>query len=86
MGNFAGSILSIGILYNISNQKRRALDFLLRSDGYQLASSLTGLLAKIMGLVDEALDFSTADRSTGHIGLFFRSILFHTYTWRHNLK
>jgi hypothetical protein len=57
------------------DQKKRTLSLLLRSIAYQMAQSVPGFLQRVIQLVDEAIDFETADPRTiwEHI---FKSILF----------
>jgi hypothetical protein len=57
------------------DQKKRTLSFLLRSIAYQIAQSLPGFLQKIIELMDEAIDFETADPRTIWERIF-RTILF----------
>ena len=59
------------------DQKKRTLSLLLRSIAYQIARSVPGFLQRVLQLVDEAIDFETADARTiwEHV---FKSILFKT--------
>lgn len=59
------------------DRKKRSLSLLLRSLTYQLALSLPGFLQKVAQLVDEAIDFETADPRIIWDRVF-KSILF---TW-----
>ena len=45
------------------DKRKRTLSFLLRSLAYQVAHTVPGMMEKISMLVDEALDFKTADPS-----------------------
>lgn len=57
------------------DQKKRTLSLLLRSIAYQIARSLPGFLQRLLQLVDEAIDFETADPRTIWERVF-KSILF----------
>ena len=57
------------------NQKKRTLSLLLRSIAYQIARSMPGFLQRVLQLVDEAIDFETADPRTIWERIF-KSILF----------
>lgn len=46
------------------DQKKRTLSLLLRSIAYQIAQSVPGFLQRLTELVDEAVDFDTADPKT----------------------
>ena len=45
------------------DKRKRTLSFILRSLVYQIAHTVDGMMEKISSLVDEALDFETADPS-----------------------
>ena len=57
------------------DQKKRSLSLLLRSIAYQIAQSVPGFLQKLTELVEEAVDFDTADPRTIWDRIY-RSILF----------
>ena len=57
------------------DQKKRTLSLLLRSIAYQIARSLPCFLQRLLQLVDEAIDFETADPRTIWERVF-KSILF----------
>lgn len=57
------------------DQKKRTLSLLLRSIAYQIARSLPFFLPKVLQLVDEAIEFETADPRTIWERIF-KSILF----------
>ena len=57
------------------DQKKRTLSLLLRSIAYQIARSLPGFLQRLLQLVDEAIEFETADPRTIWERVF-KSILF----------
>ncbi|KAL9120161.1 MAG: hypothetical protein Q9187_003286 [Circinaria calcarea] len=57
------------------DQKKRTLSLLLRSIAYQVAQSVPGFLQRVVELVDEAIDFETADPRTIWQRIF-KSILF----------
>lgn len=57
------------------DQKKRTLSLLLRSIAYQIARSLPGFLQRLLQLVDEAINFETADPRTIWERIF-KSILF----------
>ncbi|CAD6578587.1 MAG: hypothetical protein ASARMPRED_008773 [Alectoria sarmentosa] len=57
------------------DQRKRTLSLLLRSIAYQIARSFPGFMHKILQLVDEAIDFETADPRTIW-ECIFKSILF----------
>lgn len=57
------------------DQKKRTLSLLLRSIAYQIARTLPGFLQRVLQLVDEAIDFETADPRTIWERIF-KSILF----------
>lgn len=57
------------------DQKKRTLSLLLRSLAYQVAQSVPGFLQRVIELVDEAIDFETADPRTIWERIF-KSILF----------
>lgn len=57
------------------DQKKRTLSLLLRSIAYQIARSMPGFLQRVLQLVDEAIDFETADPRTIWERIF-KSILF----------
>lgn len=59
----------------VGDRKKRTLSLLLRSLAYQLALSLPGFLQKVTELVNEAIDFETAD-SRIIWDRVFKSILF----------
>ncbi|KAM0816606.1 putative NACHT and WD domain protein [Seiridium cardinale] len=65
------------------DQKKRSCSLLLRSIAYQLARAVPGFSQKVMELVDEALDFASADPRTIWERIF-KSILF-TLEWRQPL-
>ena len=57
------------------DQKKRSLSLLLRSIAYQIARNVPGFLERVLQLVDEAIDFRTADPRTIWERIF-KSILF----------
>ena len=57
------------------DQKKRTLSLLLRSIAYQIARTLPGFLQRLLQLVDEAIEFETADPRTIWERVF-KSILF----------
>ena len=57
------------------DQKKRTLSLILRSIAYQMARSVPGFLPKVLQLVDEVVDFETADPRTIWERIF-KSILF----------
>ena len=58
------------------DQRKRTLSLLLRSIAYQIARSLPDFSQRVLQLVDEAIDFETADPRTIWERIF-KSILFH---------
>ncbi|KAL9129956.1 MAG: hypothetical protein Q9175_007148 [Cornicularia normoerica] len=59
----------------VGDRKKRTLSLLLRSIAYQIARSVPGFLQRVLQLVDEAIDFETADPRTIWERIF-KSILF----------
>lgn len=57
------------------DQKKRNLSSLLRSIAYQIARNVPGFLQRVLQLVDEAIDFGTADPRTIWERIF-KSVLF----------
>lgn len=57
------------------DQKKRTMSLLLRSIAYQIAQSVPGFLQRVTELVDEAIEFETADPRTIWERIF-KSILF----------
>lgn len=57
------------------DRKKRSLSLLLRSIAYQIAQNVPGFLQRVIELVDEAIDFETADPRTIWERIF-KSILF----------
>lgn len=57
------------------DEKKRSLNFLLRSISYQIAQYMQDFSQKLIDLADEAIDFETADAKTLW-DLVFKSLLF----------